>query len=134
MFDSFRQAALCDLSVKCVCRAQVMNMDGARQAGFLFWSLTPVPSPECEPVPREQRRLRSPLPISLRVQCGCPAGLELIADMRDLHRPEAFLLFSATPTSAASPGDQQQQRGHPLTGVKEAWRCGELSVTVNRIY
>lgn len=68
------------------------------------------------------------------VQCGCPIGLELIADMRTCIVPEAFLLFSRhTDIRRISLETNNNNVAIPLTGVKEASAL-DFDVTDNRIY
>lgn len=68
------------------------------------------------------------------VQCGCPIGLELIADMRTCIVPEAFLLFSRhTDIRRISLETNSNNVAIPLTGVKEASAL-DFDVTDNRIY
>ncbi|XP_061523276.1 low-density lipoprotein receptor-related protein 6 isoform X2 [Phycodurus eques] len=67
-------------------------------------------------------------------QCGCPIGLELIADMRTCIVPEAFLLFSRhTDIRRISLETNNNNVAIPLTGVKEASAL-DFDVTDNRIY
>lgn len=68
------------------------------------------------------------------VQCGCPIGLELIADMKTCIVPEAFLLFSRhTDIRRISLETNSNNVAIPLTGVKEASAL-DFDVTDNRIY
>lgn len=68
------------------------------------------------------------------MQCGCPIGLELIADMRTCIVPEAFLLFSRhTDIRRISLETNNNNVAIPLTGVKEASAL-DFDVTDNRIY
>uniref|UniRef100_A0A3P8UDB5 Low density lipoprotein receptor-related protein 6 n=1 Tax=Amphiprion percula TaxID=161767 RepID=A0A3P8UDB5_AMPPE len=68
------------------------------------------------------------------IQCGCPIGLELIADMRTCIVPEAFLLFSRhTDIRRISLETNNNNVAIPLTGVKEASAL-DFDVTDNRIY
>lgn len=68
------------------------------------------------------------------VQCGCPIGLELIADMQTCIVPEAFLLFSRhTDIRRISLETNNNNVAIPLTGVKEASAL-DFDVTDNRIY
>lgn len=68
------------------------------------------------------------------VQCGCPIGLELIADMKTCIVPEAFLLFSRhTDIRRISLETNNNNVAIPLTGVKEASAL-DFDVTDNRIY
>lgn len=69
------------------------------------------------------------------VQCGCPIGLELIADMKTCIVPEAFLLFSRhTDIRRISlETNNNNNVAIPLTGVKEASAL-DFDVTDNRIY
>uniref|UniRef100_A0A672FRK9 Low density lipoprotein receptor-related protein 6 n=1 Tax=Salarias fasciatus TaxID=181472 RepID=A0A672FRK9_SALFA len=68
------------------------------------------------------------------VQCGCPIGLELIADMRTCIVPEAFLLFSRhTDIRRISLETNNNNVAIPLSGVKEASAL-DFDVTDNRIY
>ncbi|KAM4615156.1 low-density lipoprotein receptor-related protein 6 isoform 1-T1 [Polymixia lowei] len=68
------------------------------------------------------------------VQCACPIGLELIADMSTCIVPEAFLLFSRhTDIRRISLETNNNNVAIPLTGVKEASAL-DFDVTDNRIY
>lgn len=68
------------------------------------------------------------------LQCGCPIGLELIADMKTCIVPEAFLLFSRhTDIRRISLETNNNNVAIPLTGVKEASAL-DFDVTDNRIY
>uniref|UniRef100_A0AAY4EDX2 EGF-like domain-containing protein n=1 Tax=Denticeps clupeoides TaxID=299321 RepID=A0AAY4EDX2_9TELE len=68
------------------------------------------------------------------VSCGCPIGLELIADMSTCIVPEAFLLFSRhTDIRRISLETNNNNVAIPLTGVKEASAL-DFDVTDNRIY
>ncbi|KAF7229497.1 low-density lipoprotein receptor-related protein 6 [Nothobranchius furzeri] len=68
------------------------------------------------------------------VQCGCPIGLELIADMQTCIIPEAFLLFSRhTDIRRISLETNNNNVPIPLTGVMEASAL-DFDVTDNRIY
>ena len=68
------------------------------------------------------------------VQCACPIGLELIADMTTCIVPEAFLLFSRhTDIRRISLETNNNNVAIPLTGVKEASAL-DFDVTDNRIY
>lgn len=68
------------------------------------------------------------------VRCGCPNGLELIADMLTCIVPEAFLLFSRhTDIRRISLETNNNNVAIPLTGVKEASAL-DFDITDNRIY
>uniref|UniRef100_A0A8C7KC95 Low density lipoprotein receptor-related protein 6 n=1 Tax=Oncorhynchus kisutch TaxID=8019 RepID=A0A8C7KC95_ONCKI len=68
------------------------------------------------------------------VQCACPIGLELIADLSTCIVPEAFLLFSRhTDIRRISLETNNNNVAIPLTGVKEASAL-DFDITDNRIY
>ncbi|XP_036005151.1 low-density lipoprotein receptor-related protein 6 [Fundulus heteroclitus] len=68
------------------------------------------------------------------VRCGCPNGLELVADLHTCIVPEAFLLFSRhTDIRRISLETNNNNVAIPLTGVKEASAL-DFDVTDNRIY
>lgn len=118
--------------------ANVQQASGERRAPGGPWGRSPAdlcPSPGLNPCAQANGGCSHLCLFKPRgPQCGCPIGLELIADMRTCIVPEAFLLFSRhTDIRRISLETNNNNVAIPLTGVKEASAL-DFDVTDNRIY